>query len=280
MDKYIGKHIDNLEGLLPKVGDFAINFILALIAYYVGRKVILWICKMFMKFSEKSKWNPMASRFLTSFLKVVLYFFLITGIAIELGIKETSIVAVIASAGVGISLALQGGLSNMTGGVIILFLKPFEIGDYIIQPLQKNEGTVKMIDMFYTTLLTVDNRKVVIPNSQLTNSSLINATAQDRRLLEIKVSISYDSDIKKAKELIKELLQKEDKVMSDLPEQVFVDELGESAVVLGLRAWVKTENYWETKWHLNETIKESFDENHIIIPYPQMDVYIKSQPPV
>jgi len=275
MKNYIGEHLKNMENLLPKAGDLAIKVILAILAYYLGRKIIGWICKLFLKFSEKSKWNPMAGRFLASFFKVLLYFFLITGIAIQLGIKEASIVAVIASAGVGISLALQGGLSNMAGGVIILLLKPFEIGDYIIQPQQQNEGTVKLIDMFYTTLLTVDNRKVVIPNSQLTNNSLINATAQDRRLLEIKVSISYDANIGKAKELLKELLQKEDTVMSELPEQVFVDALGESAVILGLRAWVKTENYWETKWHLNEAIKESFDKNQIIIPYPQMDVHVK-----
>jgi small conductance mechanosensitive channel len=276
LDTKMMKYLERFQDSIPNMIDFALKIILAIIVYYIGTKVIKWICRLFQKFALKQQWNEAGSRFIISVTKVALYFFLVTNLAVQLGIKEASIVAVIGSAGVGVSLALQGGLSNLAGGVLILMLKPFELGDYIIQSAQGNEGTVKRIDMFYTTLLTVDNRKVVIPNSTLTNTSLINVTAQDRRQLEIKVGISYNADLKKAKEIVTKLLEEDKNIMSDLPEQVFVDELAESSVVIGFRAWVSTDLYWPTKWHMNEAIKLAFDENGIEIPYNQLDVHVKS----
>lgn len=214
-------------------------------------------------------------QFVSSFVKAALYFLLIVTIATSFGVKESSIAALLASSGVAIGLALQGGLSNLAGGVIILILRPFVVGDYIIENAEKQEGTVVKIDLFYTTLSTVDNRRITVPNGKLTNSSIVNVTAKDSRKLEIKVGISYGADLKKAKQILERLLREDASVMSDQEMQVYVDELASDSVMLGLRAWVKTEEFWSTKWRLNEKIKLAFDEAGVEIPFPQLDVHIK-----
>ena len=189
--------------------------------------------------------------------------------------RESSVAALLGTAGVTIGLALQGGLENLSGGVMLLLFKPFQVGDYIIQDQAGGtEGTVYKVEMFYTTLITIDNKHVIIPNGKLSNSTIINVTAQNLRNLEIKVEISYDSDIKKAKKLLQHILQEDPGTKSDKDMLVFVDELADSAVVMGLRVWVPTDKYWKIKWRLNEKIKESFDANGISIPYPQMDVHV------
>ena len=182
-----------------------------------------------------------------------------------------------ASCGVAIGLALQGSLSNFAGGVLILILKPFIIGDYIIEDNKGREGTVKEIQLFYTKLLTVDNKTVIIPNGTLANTSLTNVTAQDKRRLDLSVGISYDADLKKAKQLIEELLRKDEDVLQNEDITVFVDSLGDSAVVIGARGWVKKEAYWTAKWRLTENIKLTLDENGIEIPFNQVVVHMKEQ---
>ncbi|MEE1196722.1 MAG: mechanosensitive ion channel [Lachnospiraceae bacterium] len=265
------------EYILDKVPAFAqvgVRILIACLVYWIGSKLIKWSCKIFRAFLDRKDIDVSAVRFLTSMARAVLYFLLIVTIAMQLGLKEASVAAVIASMGVGLSLALQGGMANLAGGMLILILKPFSLGDYIIESVGKYEGTVKKIDMFYTTVSTVDNRLVIIPNGQLTNNSIINVTAQDKRQLEIKVGISYDDDIRRAKSIIEELLKKQEYIMSDQDMSIFVDELGESSVVIGLRAWVPTDKYWKTKWEMNEKIKLAFDEAGITIPYNQLEVHV------
>ena len=202
---------------------------------------------------------------------------LIFSIGKNFGLDTTSVAAVLASGGVAIGLALQGSLSNFAGGVLILLLKPFVVGDYIIEDTNKCEGTVKEIQIFYTKLVTMDNKTVVIPNGTLANNSLTNVTAQDKRKLDLKVDISYDADLKKAKELIEALLKEDTSIMQEEEMLVFVDSLGSSSVVLGARAWVKTEEYWTTRWRLLENIKLTLDENGIEIPYQQLTVHMESK---
>ena len=156
-----------------------------------------------------------------------------------------------------------------------MFLRPFSVGDYIIENGEKNEGTVEKIELYYTTLMTVDSRRIVIPNSTLTNNSITNVTAMDKRRLEIKVGISYDSDLLKAKAILKKLIEEDPELLEKEEIQIFVDQLGESSVILGLRAWVRTEEFWNTKWRMNEKIKLEFEKNGILIPYPQVDVHMK-----
>ena len=224
---------------------------------------------------KKANADTGVTQFVSSFVKAALYGLLIITIATSFGVKESSIAALLASSGVAIGLALQGGLSNLAGGVIILILRPFSIGDYIIECTDKQEGTVVKIDLFYTTLSTVDNRRITIPNGNLTSASIVNVTARDQRKLEIKVEIAYSADLKKAKGILERLLHEDENILSDQEMQVFVDELGSSGIMLGLRAWVSTDQYWPTKWRLNEEIKLAFDAENIEIPFPQMDVHIR-----
>lgn len=247
---------------------------MALVAFFIGRMIIKWIRKIVRRSLERSNADKGVEQFVDSVLKFGLYFLLIFSLVSELGVDTTSVAAVVASGGVAIGLALQGSLSNFAGGVLILILKPFQVGDYIIEDTNKNEGTVKEIQIFYTKLSTIDNKTIVIPNGMLTNSSLTNATAKDERRLDLKVSISYEADLKQAKSLIEEILRNDESVEKDEEILVFVDELAESAVVLGARAWVKSEVYWETRWRVLENIKLTMDAQGIEIPYPKLSVHM------
>lgn len=267
---------NRISAQIPAVEAFAWKVILAIVIYFIASKVIVKICAIIRAAMNKAGADTGVIQFLTSFVKTALYFLLIVSIAVRFGIKESSIAALLASGGVAIGLALQGGLSNLAGGVIIMLLWPFTVGDYIIENTNSQEGTVVKIDLFYTTLSTVDNRRITIPNGNITNSSIVNVTSQDKRKLEIKVMIGYQSDLKKAKGILETLLHADPAIMSEQEMLVFVDELADDGVILGLRAWVKTEDYWPAKWRLNEEIKLTFDEENIDIPYPQLDVHIKS----
>lgn len=260
---------------IPGILDFILGVILALVVFFVGTKVIKWIRKIVKKSMEKANVDKGVVQFVDSLLKFVLYAILLFSILQKFGLDTTSVAAALASCGVAIGLALQGSLSNFAGGVLILVLKPFVVGDYIVEDNKGREGTVKEIQLFYTKLLTVDNKTVIIPNGSLANTSLTNVTAQDKRRLDLTVGISYDADLKKAKQLIEELLRKDEDVLQSEGIDVFVDQLGESAVVIGARGWVKKDAYWTTKWKLLENIKLTLDENEIEIPYNQVVVHTK-----
>ena len=266
---------DYWESKLPLIGNFAGRVLLAILVYIIARKLIHKLCKFIVMSMKKANADTGVTQFVSSFVKAALYGLLIITIATSFGVKESSIAALLASSGVAIGLALQGGLSNLAGGVIILILRPFSIGDYIIECTDKQEGTVVKIDLFYTTLSTVDNRRITIPNGNLTSASIVNVTARDQRKLEIKVEIAYSADLKKAKGILERLLHEDENILSDQEMQVFVDELGSNGIMLGLRAWVSTDQYWPTKWRLNEEIKLAFDAENIEIPFPQMDVHIR-----
>lgn len=266
---------DYWESKLPLIGNFAGRVLLAILVYIIASKLIHKLCKFIVMSMKKANADTGVTQFVSSFVKAALYGLLIITIATSFGVKESSIAALLASSGVAIGLALQGGLSNLAGGVIILILRPFSIGDYIIECTDKQEGTVVKIDLFYTTLSTVDNRRITIPNGNLTSASIVNVTARDQRKLEIKVEIAYSADLKKAKGILERLLHEDENILSDQEMQVFVDELGSNGIMLGLRAWVSTDQYWPTKWRLNEEIKLAFDAENIEIPFPQMDVHIR-----
>ncbi|HIR93294.1 MAG TPA: mechanosensitive ion channel family protein [Candidatus Egerieimonas intestinavium] len=266
-----------LQEFLPAAGSFLLKVILALICYFIGVRVIGWLVKHLKKSMARLRLEGAVISFAGSLAKMVLYVLLIMAILGNFGVEGTSVAALLASAGVGVSLALQGGLSNLAGGLILLWLKPFRTGDYIIEASGGREGTVKKIEMYYTTLATMDNREIVIPNSQLTNNPIINVTAQDERKLELLVNISYESDFRKAKEILQKLLDQEKRVNTDKEVQVFVSELADSWVVVGFRAWVKTADYWPVKWLMNEKIKEAFDEAGIELAFPQLDVHLRGE---
>ena len=273
--KDVNRLVEYVNSQIPNIINFGLKVVLSLICFFIGRKLIRWVQKLVRASLNRANVDKGVEQFVDSMLKVVLYCILIFSLVANFGVDTTSIAALFASGGVAIGLALQGSLSNFAGGVLILLLKPFVVGDYIIECTDKQEGTVVKIDLFYTTLSTVDNRRITIPNGNLTSASIVNVTARDQRKLEIKVEIAYSSDLKKAKGILERLLHEDEHVLSDQEMQVFVDELGASGIMLGLRAWVNTEQYWPTKWRLNEEIKLAFDEEGIEIPFPQMDVHIR-----
>ena len=263
-----------VEQLIPRMFDTILEIALAFVFLVIGIKVIGWIRKIVRKSLQHHAADTGLVQFLDSLVKYGLYIILGLTILQRFGVQTTSIVAAIGSVGVAIGLALQGSLSNFAGGVIILILKPFKVGDYVIQ--DSLEGTVSEIQLFYTTLTTADNRKIIIPNGQLADNSLINATAAETRRLDIKVGISYKSDMKLAKEILLKLGTEDDDTIKEGEKapMAAVEELGESSVNMLLRVWTPTSKYWEVKFRLTEAVKESFDKAGIVIPYNQLDVHL------
>ncbi len=264
-----------LEEFLPHLGDFALRILIAVLIYLIGKKLVKWLRKVFRGFLERSSVDEGVRQFLDSCAKIALNFLLVVAVVNQLGVETTSVVAVLGSAGLALGLALQGSLSNFAGGVLILWFKPFKVGDYIKEDTHGNEGTVSEIMIFYTKLATVDNKVVVIPNGVLANSSLTNVTQQDMRRVDLYVGISYEADVKKAKKLLEDLIQNEPTRVEGEDMSVFVDALSDSSVDLGCRLWVTADDYWKAKWRLTEQIKEIFDENQIEIPYNHLTVSIK-----
>ncbi|MBR5566131.1 MAG: mechanosensitive ion channel [Roseburia sp.] len=262
-----------LEGMVPNLISFVLQIVLAIVVYVIGTKMIKWAVKLVKKAMERHEVDTGVIQFLSAIVKYALYLILIMTILGLFGVATTSVVAAVGSAGVAVGLALQGSLSNFAGGVLILLLKPFKVGDYIIQG--GSEGTVYEISLFYTKLKTGDNKVVVIPNGTLSNNTIMNVSHMDRRRVDIVVGIAYEADIKVAKDIMYKLAQND---ACRLPEEdaiVFVDNLGASSVDIGVRLWVSAADYWTVKWRLTENIKYAMDENGISIPYQQIDVQIK-----
>lgn len=268
--KYLDEHT-------PQLISFGIKVVLSIVVLYIGSSLIRWVLGLVRRSLGRTGMDKGAVQFLCSFLKALLYILLIFGIGMNFGIKESSVAALLGTAGVTIGLALQGGLSNLAGGVMLLIFKPFQVGDYIIVDKANGwEGTVYKIEICYTTLLSVDYRHIVIPNGTLSGNTVVNLTARDMRKLELKIGISYDSDMHKAKQILEQIIKDDKGTREDQGMLVYVDELAENAVTLGLRVWVPTEDYWTVRWRLNETIKDEFDRQGIRIPYRQLDVHVIS----
>jgi len=264
-----------LQELPDKALRFGVKVVLAIVTFLIGVQIIKIVRKVFKKAMGKANAEQGVIQFLDSFIKIMLYLLLIVMLATSFGVSVAGVVTLLGSAGVAIGLSLQGSLSNLAGGVLILLMKPFRVGDYIIEDNKGNQGTVTEIQMFYTKLTTPDGRVVVLPNGTLSNNSLTNVTAMAERRVDLVVGISYDADLKKAKEIAEQIVKEEPKLLNSQPVQVFVDSLGSSEVNLGIRFFVKKEDYWEAKARVLENIKLGFDANDIGIPYMQVDVHTK-----
>lgn len=265
-----------LQEQIPGVVGFFWKVLVSLLVFYLGMRVIGWLQRFLRRTMEQMNVDQGVVQFACSLAKILMYLLLVFSIATQFGVTEASAAALIGSTGITLAMGLQGGLANMAGGIMILLFKPFQVGDYIVynNGLAGCEGTVSRIDMCYTRLTTVDNKIVVIPNGTLSNSSVTNATEQADRMLDVRVGISYQSDMRRAKEILEKLVKEEPDIHQDREQKVFVDELGDSAVILGFRAWVATDRFWAVKWGLNEKIKVSFDREGIVIPYRQVDVHL------
>ncbi len=272
----LGAFAQYLQDSLPTILDFCVKIIIAIIVLLIGRKIISAIRKVFNRSLDKTSLDTGVKQFFDKLMNVFLHFILIILVLSKFGITASTVIAVIGSVGLSIGLALQGALSNFAGGVLILMLRPFKVGDYIQEHGSGKEGTVMEIQLFYTKLVTLDNQIIVLPNSNLTGNSLTNFTHQDKRRVDIVVGVSYQSDIRKAKDVILKTAEMEEKRLADEPFTIVVSELAESSVDLKLCLWTKTSDYWDVKWRLTEEIKYALDENQIQIPFPQVTVsYVK-----
>lgn len=274
--KEAGKFFETVESYLPKVLEFGIKVVLAIVILIVGKIIIGFIMKFLKKIFEKGRMDVSVKKFLLSLARALLYFVLVIIICNEVGIDTTSFIALLGTAGLALGLALQGSLSNFAGGVLILLLRPFSVGDYIIDSGTGKEGTVEKIDLFYTYLYTADNKSVIIPNGNLTNSTITNVSAQDKRRVDIEAGISYNANMADAKRVIEELMKKEERILQDEQNVVVIKELAASQVTVLMRAWVKTDDYWSVYFDMTEKIKNGLDEAGIEIPFNQLDVHVYS----
>lgn len=253
-----------------------IKLIIGILVIIIGFKLINKLSKKFLKFAELKSIDVTIVKFLKSFINISLKcLLLLVIIGGYWDIELTGLAAILASAGVAIGLALQGSLSNFAGGFIILFLRPFKVGDYI--QAAGFEGTVEQIGVFYTNLATIDNKLVMIPNGTLSNGSLINFTAKETRRVDLVFSVGYDTEILKVRRVLKEIVDAHNLIL-DKPEP-FIGLVAHNASSLdfAVRVWVKTEDYWTVYFDLLETVKNRFDEENIEIPYPQMDLHFVNQ---
>ncbi len=264
-----------LEGAVPALLDFCVDVILAILVLFIGGRIIKWIVKILRRSMERANAEQGVVTFVSSLCKYALYFILLLMILSNFGVTASSVIAVLGSAGLTLGLALQGSLSNFAGGVLILLLKPFVVGDYIIENSDKQEGTVSEITIFYTKLLTPDNKAIMIPNGTLSNSSIVNVTAMKNRRLDLRFGVAYHSDIAKVKKILEEIIAMDEAVLQDEEKNVFVSDLLDSSIDMGLRCWVKKEDYWTARWRIIENVKLAFDREGVEIPFPQMDVNLK-----
>lgn len=264
------------------ITNFAYNYVIPFVTDIVSAAVVLLVGFALVKFIIKKlststlfgKLDTNVQSLIKNALKVVAYTIIVI-VAVEiLGVPSATIIAVLGSCGLAIGLALQGGLSNIAGGVIIMLFKPFHVGDYVTSGL--GNGTVVDIGIFYTKLNTPDNIVISVPNSALSNSAISNYSAKSTRRVDISLSISYDSDIDLAKKVLLASAETHDLVLKDPAPVVYVTEQADSAINLQLRAWVNNADYWTVKFDLTEDTKKVLDKFSISIPYPQLDVHVKN----
>ena len=246
---------------------------LALVIFFVGRWLIEKLLSRVALLDNKTKIDPGVAKFVRSLVRVALWALLIYFIADFLGVPTASFVALLGSIGVTVGLALQGSLSNFAGGLILMFLHPFKTGDYI-KTASDIEGTVVEIGLFFTTLRMADNKIITIPNGNLSAGNIINYNVLPVRRLSTTVGIAYEADTARAIELLTALIKSRKPLVNPEKALVYVKELGDSSVVLGLHYWVKTDDYWDEAWSINQAIKDVLDQNGIAIPFNQLDVHV------
>ncbi len=267
--------IDNLTELSQEYAEDLLTFLPDLLGALLWLAVGWWLIKALIKylkkFFNKRQYDPALSSFLATIINWALIIMLLVSVVGMLGIETTSFIAILGAAGLAIGLALQGSLSNFAGGVLIIGLKPFKLGDWI--EVNGISGSVKEISLFYTKLNTFGNQLAIIPNGELSNSNVVNYSGEATRRDAITIGISYESNIKIAKETLLELLQEQEDILKDPAPAVMVTELADSSVNLSVRFWARNEVFWERHWYTIEEAKRRLEAAGISIPFPQRDVH-------
>ncbi|MCB1867517.1 MAG: mechanosensitive ion channel [Gammaproteobacteria bacterium] len=254
---------------------WAINIALALLIFYVGRMVIKIVVKILRKLLARAKMDEILVNFVSSIVKSLLLLFVVVAALDRLGVDTTSLIALLGAAGLAVGLALQGSLQNFAAGVMMIVFRPFRAGDYV--EAGGTAGVVEAINIFSTTMRTGDNREIIVPNGSIYNGAITNYSARETRRIDMVFGISYGDDMRKAREIMQQVLDADERVLKDPAYTVAVSELGESSVNFVVRPWVKSGDYWAVRFDLTERIKLAFDENGISIPFPQMDVHMQKE---
>lgn len=267
---YLQKYWDYVINILI---EFSPRLISALLIFLIGWYAIKVIKRVVTKIMIKREMEPTLSKFLADILIWTLKILLFVTVISRLGVENSSFVAIIGAAGLAIGLSLQGSLSNFAGGVLIIMFKPFKVGDFI--EAQGVSGTVQQIQIFVTQLATVDNQIIFVPNGALSNGNIINYSYAETRRANIIINISYDSNLKKAKEIIFEIIHNHPAILKEPEPVILVDSLGDSSVNIAVRPWSKLEDFFTMRSDILEQIKQQFEENKITIPFPQSEIHIK-----
>ena len=251
---------------------WGINIFFALAIFIVGRWLVKGVTKLLKKLLEKSKMDAILINFVTSIISTLLLLFAVIAALDQLGVNTTSLIAVLGAAGLAVGLALQGSLQNFAAGVMLIVFRPFKTGDFV--EAGGTMGVIESISIFTTIMRTGDNREVIVPNGAIFNGTITNYSARATRRIDMVFGIGYGDDIKKAKEIMEQVIAADERVLKDPAPLIAVAELGDSSVNFNVRPWVNTGDYWNVRFDLTEKIKLAFDENGISIPFPQMDVHM------
>ena len=252
--------------------DFAINLAIAIVIFFVGKWVVSLVVKGLLRAMQKGDMDMTLRRFIANLLRMLLMLFVIIAAINQLGIQTASLIALVGAAGLAVGLALQGSLSNFASGVLIVMFRPYKVGDWIEGG--GVSGAVEEVQILTTVLKTGDNKKVIIPNSQIMSGTITNYSANDRRRVDLVVGVSYSDDLDKVRKEIEALVAADERILEDPAVTIAVSELADSSVNFVVRPWVKTADYWGVYFDLTESIKKRFDEVGISIPFPQQDIYV------
>ena len=270
--EHVSKTVSAIQDHMPEIQSFLIRLVISLVIYLVGRVLIKGLLKVFDKTTLKASGDVTLQRFLHSLANFLLYFALVFIIVGELGFSTTSLLTMMGSAVLAVVLAMKDSLSHFAGGVLLLVMRPYKVGDYI--SCTHGEGIVQSIGLVYTSIQTLDNRIITVPNGLLSDSAVINASAIKERRVDIFVHISYHADLLHAKKVFEQAFRSCPTVLETQPVTIFVDELGESGIRLGGYGYCIGSDYLATKWYVAEHVKLLFDENGIEIPFNQLDVHL------
>ena len=270
--------LENLRKLVPGLTSFGIRLLVALIILMVGIRCVKMLRRFTGRMFGRMGLDASVSGFLMAVIDAIAYAVVVLIAAEKIGVPSASIIALLGSATLAVGLSLQGSLANLAGSILIMVTRPYGVGDYIISG--GIEGTVQNIGLVYTTLCTPDNKRITVPNGNISNSIVTNVTAQETRRVDVEVSIGYSSDIRLAKELMRQIYENHPLIRKEEGVTVYVGELGDNGVLIGARGWTLTSDYWTARWGILETVKEQFDAHGIEIPFAQVDVRMRKGMPL
>lgn len=266
---------ESMQALIEKAMDLGIeagkSIIVAVVIYFVGKALITLVNRMLSGVMERRKVDPAIQSFAKSLVNILMMILLVISVVSALGVNTTSFAALLASGGVAVGMALSGNLQNLAGGIVILLFRPFKVGDYI--EAQGTGGTVSEIQIFHTILTTPDNKKIFLPNGALSSGNITNYSKESLRRVDFTVSVEYGEDIDKVRKVLKDILDKDERVLQEPAPVIVLGALAESSVNMTVRVWVKSEDYWNVFFQTNETIYNEFNRQGINFPYPQLTIH-------